>query len=94
MNLRDLFLTTGRVNALLHIHRHESETYKSRMMRSLETSQPMIDGYLNDFNDHDLIRKKQDGQKKRLSLTSKGSEIARELEKLDRVFKEVENTDE
>jgi len=91
MNLKQKFTTEGIFNALLHIHRNNGETYQAKMVRQLDSATPMISSYLTYFSQHDLIEKEEGNTKKWLSLTDKGSELAREFERLDRVFEEVES---
>ncbi len=88
-NLNALFLHTKPVKILTTLYKKdESERYASIIAKIVDCTYSHTVKILDDFKKAGLIEFKKDGRIKRISLTKKGEELAREFEKLSQKLKE------
>lgn len=89
-NIKNLLVKEKPFKALLAIHRQD-EPYSKAVSRQTNSDYQHVSDLVNKFEGLDIVTKKKNGVKNILQLTENGQELAQELERLDRVFKEVDN---
>lgn len=89
-NTKSLLIKEKPFKALLAIHRQD-EPYVRGISQQTDSDELHMGEIIGKFEDAELVDKEKNGVKNILNLTDNGKELAQELERLDRVFKEVDN---
>jgi len=89
-NIKQFLVKESNIDVLVHIYRNNSETYVSKIATKMDLTRQHIQDKVNNMNYLGLLNKEDEAGKQILSVTDRGEELAQEFERLNRVFREVE----
>jgi len=89
-NIKQFLVKESNIDMLVHIYRNNSETYVSKIATQIDLSRQSVQNKVNTMHDLELLSKEDEAGTQFLSVTDRGEELAQEFEKLNRVFREVE----
>jgi len=89
-NIKQFLVKESNIDVLVHIYRNNNQTYVSKIATQIDLSRQGVQNKVNTMHDLELLSKEDEAGTQFLSVTDRGEELAQEFEKLNRVFREVE----